>query len=193
MRVNVKLFAILRERAGASEVVLVLRPGATVADASAALVEKFPQLQSFLPRAAYAVNESYTSGDVVLNEGDELAFIPPVSGGAPADDWIQLHEEPIDVGPVVAFVTAAGAGGIDVFIGTTRQETSDAGRRLVALDYEAYGTMALKQMRDLATRVRAQWPIVRLAILHRVGRVGVGGASVTIAVSAPHRAQAFEA
>jgi molybdopterin converting factor subunit 1 len=81
MRVHVKLFAILRERAGASEVVLHLRPGATVAHAADALGEKFPDLQTFLPRVAYALNESYAKRDTPLSEGDELALIPPVSGG----------------------------------------------------------------------------------------------------------------
>jgi molybdopterin synthase catalytic subunit len=109
-------------------------------------------------------------------------------------DWIQLHEEPIDVGPVVEFVTAPNVGGIDVFIGTTRAEVSAEGRRLVALDYEAYGTMALKQMRELAARARQQWPeLVRLTILHRTGRVELGRASVIVAASAPHRDDAFVA
>ena len=82
MRIHVKLFAILRERAGASELVLHLRPGATVADAADALGDKFPDMQNFLPRVAYALNESYAKSDALLSEGDELAFIPPVSGGA---------------------------------------------------------------------------------------------------------------
>src|SRR5688500_18084164 len=128
MRVNVKLFAILRERAGASEVVLHLRTGATVADASAALLDKFPDLKALLPRAAYAVNESYAKADAALGEGDGLAFIPPVSGGSPDDDdWVQLLEEPIGVGPVVEFVTSPAAGGIDVFVGTTRAESRPDG------------------------------------------------------------------
>jgi molybdopterin converting factor subunit 1 len=81
MRINVKLFAILRERAGTTEVVLHLRPGATVADASAELAEKFPDLSAFLGRVAFAVNQSYVKTDAPLSEGDELALIPPVSGG----------------------------------------------------------------------------------------------------------------
>ena len=87
----------------------------------------------------------------------------------------------------------AAAGGIDVFIGTTRAETHADGRELVALDYEAYPEMALSQMRDLARRARARWPVVRLALLHRVGRVAVGQPSVVVAVACPHRAEAFEA
>jgi molybdopterin synthase catalytic subunit len=108
-------------------------------------------------------------------------------------DWIQLHEEPIDVGPVVEFVSAPAAGGIDVFLGCTRAETSADGRRLVALDYEAYAAMALNEMRALAAQAREQWSVVRLAILHRTGRVELGKASVIIAVATPHRADAFAA
>jgi molybdopterin synthase catalytic subunit len=109
-------------------------------------------------------------------------------------DWIQLHEDPIDVGPVVEFVSAPGVGGIDVFIGTTRSETNGDGRQLVALDYEAYGPMALKQMRDLAVRARERWPaLARVVVLHRTGRVEVGRGSVIVAVSAPHRDEAFAA
>jgi molybdopterin synthase catalytic subunit len=107
-------------------------------------------------------------------------------------DWIQLHEEPIAAGPVVEFVSAPGVGGIDVFIGTTRAETNPDSRHLLALDYEAYGPMALKQMQDLAARARERWPaVVRIVLLHRTGRVEVGQASVIVAVSAPHRDEAF--
>jgi len=91
------------------------------------------------------------------------------------------------------FVTDPCAGGIDVFLGTTRSEESADGRDLIALDYEAYGEMALKQMRDLASRARERWPVSKLAILHRTGRVAVAEPSVIIAVSTPHRADAFAA
>ena len=110
-----------------------------------------------------------------------------------ASDWIQLHDEPIDLGPVVEFVSANAVGGIDVFLGTTRDETDAQGRRLVALDYEAHAPMALNQMKDLAAKARERWPIVRLAILHRTGRVDLARASVIIAVATPHRGEAFEA
>jgi molybdopterin synthase catalytic subunit len=108
-------------------------------------------------------------------------------------DWIELSAEAIAAGRAVEFVSAPAAGGIAVFLGTTRAETNADGRRLVALDYEAYGPMALKQMRDLAAGARARWPILRVAILHRSGRVELAKPSVVIAVSTPHRAEAFEA
>ena len=108
-------------------------------------------------------------------------------------EWVQLHSEPIEIGPVIEFVTGPDAGGITVFLGTTRGEADTAARRLVALDYEAYEQMARQQMQELARRARERWPIRRLAMLHRSGRVNIGQPSVIIAVSAPHRAEAFDA
>lgn len=108
-------------------------------------------------------------------------------------DWIALQSTSVYVNNAVDFVTDPSAGGIDVFLGTTRAERLSNGRELIALDYEAYEEMAVKQLRDLAARARAQWPVVKLAILHRIGRVAVGEPSVIIAVSTPHRADAFTA
>ena len=108
-------------------------------------------------------------------------------------DLIQIRPTPLATSHAIEFVTDPRAGGIDVFLGTTRDETSPEGRALIALDYEAYEQMALEQMRKLAGRARDKWPIVKLALLHRIGRVAVGEPSVVIAVSTPHRAQAFEA
>jgi molybdopterin synthase catalytic subunit len=108
-------------------------------------------------------------------------------------DRIALQAEPLDVAAALEFVAAAEAGGINVFLGATRAETAPGGSRLTALDYEAYPEMAEQQLRDLARQARQRWPIVRLALLHRVGRVPLAQPSVLIAVSAPHRAEAFEA
>lgn len=108
-------------------------------------------------------------------------------------DWIQLHDQPIDVAPVVQFVSDQQSGGIAVFLGTTRAEQDAAGRSLLALDYEAYSEMARRQMDELAATARRKWPVHRLAILHRTGRVALGQPSVIIAVATPHRADAFDA
>jgi len=108
-------------------------------------------------------------------------------------DLILLSPAPLDCSAAVAFVTDPAAGAIDVFLGTTRAERNTAGQELTALDYEAYVDMATNQMRDLATRARAKWPICRLTLLHRTGRVAVGEPSVVIAVSTPHRADSFAA
>jgi molybdopterin synthase catalytic subunit len=108
-------------------------------------------------------------------------------------DWIQLQAAAIDASKVIAFVTAPSAGGIAIFLGTTRAETSKEGTSLIALDYDAYAEMAQRQMEQLAAGARERWPVERLAILHRTGRVYVGEPSVVIGVSTGHRAQAFEA
>ncbi len=108
-------------------------------------------------------------------------------------DWIALSPNGVSAATAVKLVGDAKAGGIAVFLGTTRAETSPAGQALVALDYEAYPEMAIAQMRDLARRARQQWPITRLALLHCVGRVAVGEPSVVIAVACPHRGEAFDA
>lgn len=106
-------------------------------------------------------------------------------------DKIEITRLPFELS--AAQVNARDAGGVAVFLGCTRAETHADGRNLIALDYEAYEEMALKQMHDLAAAAREKWPIVKLAVLHRVGRVGLGEPSVLIAVSTPHRGEAFEA
>src|SRR5262245_3929480 len=107
------------------------------------------------------------------------------------NDRIEILADSLPIAESVAFVTDAAAGGIDVFLGTTRADVRD-GRKLLALDYEAYPEMAEQQMRDIARRAREKWPVLKIAILHRVGRVEIGQPSVLIAVSTPHRADAFE-
>ncbi len=104
-----------------------------------------------------------------------------------AIDWLDLLESPLNVAAAVEFVTSPLAGGIDIFLGTTRAEGN-----LLALDYQAYELMARKQLIELARLARQRWPVVRLVVLHRLGRVALGEASVLIAVSTPHRAEAFE-
>lgn len=108
-------------------------------------------------------------------------------------DWVELRAEPIDAARAFEFVNDAAAGGVAIFAGLTRAETSAEGAALGALDYEAYEEMAVSQMRDLARRAREKWPIIRLAILHRTGRVPLANPSVVIAVACPHRGEAFDA
>ena len=107
-------------------------------------------------------------------------------------DRLAILADSLNTDEAIAFVTDVSAGGICVFLGTTRAETSPDGRRLLALDYETYAEMAQRQLHDLATEARKRWPVIRLALLHRTGRVALGEASVLIAVSTPHRGEAFE-
>lgn len=109
------------------------------------------------------------------------------------DDLIALTSEPWAIGATVAFVTDPRAGGVAIFLGTTRAERRADGGELVALDYDAYPEMAAEQLQGLARRARVKWPVLKLALLHRTGRVGLGEPSVLVAVSTPHRAEALEA
>ena len=134
----------------------------------------------------YAVNLEYAGEDRVLQPGDEVALIPPVSGGA-----FRLTDLPIDPSAVVAEAADDRAGAIATFLGTTRVESR--GRTVHYLDYEAYGGMAEKVMGELADELKAKHELCAVAITHRVGRVEIGEISVAIAVSAPHRAAALAA
>lgn len=110
------------------------------------------------------------------------------------DDWIEITPEPLPIGAALEFVKHDGAGAVDAFLGTTRAEKHPVTQApLVALDYEAYLEMALPQLRTLARAARSQWPVLKLAVLHRTGLVPLGEPSVLIAVSTPHRAEAFAA
>jgi molybdopterin synthase catalytic subunit/molybdopterin converting factor small subunit len=178
VEVTVKLFAGLRERAGWSERTV---DAATVADVWPALALG-DEPQGLL----YAVNKRYAPRDTTLSEGDEVALIPPVSGGA-----FRLTEEPIDPAAVIREVSDPRAGGIATFIGTTRVESR--GRSVTYLDYEAYGGMAEQVMAEIADELKHKYDLCEIAISHRVGRVDIGELSVVIAVSAPHRADALAA
>ncbi len=181
MEVVVRLFAGLRERAGTGERRLELPEGSRVADVWAPL-ELGEQPAGLL----YAVNREYAPADTPLSGGDEVALIPPVSGGA-----FRLSAEPLDPAAVIREVSDPRAGGIATFIGTTRVESR--GRTVHYLDYEAYGGMAEQVMAELAEELKRKYDLCELAIAHRIGRVDIGEPSVVIAVSAPHRAAALAA
>ena len=178
MTVTVRLFAGLRERAGWSRREI---DAATVGDVWARL-----DLGEEPAGLLYAVNKEYAERDHALRDGDEVALIPPVSGGA-----FRLSEEPLSVEAAVAEVQSPDAGAIATFIGTTRAHSR--GRDVVHLDYEAYEGMAEKMMAELAESLKAKHGLVEVAIHHRVGRVGIGDTSVVIAVSAAHRDAALAA
>jgi molybdopterin synthase catalytic subunit len=181
MRVTVRLFAGLRERAGEREREVELPEGARVADVWSAL-DLGPEPAGLL----YAVDKSYVSQDRLLAEGEVVAVIPPVSGGA-----FRLTEEPIDLEAVVAEVADKRAGAVATFLGTTRVHSR--GRTVIHLEYEAYGGMTEKVMAEIGDKLVEKYELCALAIAHRVGRVGIGETSVAIAVSAPHRQDALAA
>jgi len=179
VKVTVKLFAGLRERAGWSR--RELEGVERVADVWAAL-----GLGEEPGGVLYAVNKEYASPDRLLADGDEVALIPPVSGGA-----FRLSEAPLDLAAAVREVESDEAGAIATFVGTTRIRSR--GRTVVHLEYEAYPEMAERVMAEIADELKRRYELCDVAIHHRVGRVGVGEPSVVIAVSAPHRADALAA
>jgi molybdopterin synthase catalytic subunit/molybdopterin converting factor small subunit len=178
VRVTVRLFAGLRERAGWSRREV---DAARVGDVWGAL-----ELGDEPAGLLYAVNKEYAARDRPLADGDEVALIPPVSGGA-----FLLSEEPLSLERAVDEVRDERAGAIATFTGTTRVESR--GRSVVHLDYEAYEGMAERVMQEIADDLLARRDLCAIAIHHRVGRVGVGDTSVVIAVSAPHRHDALAA
>jgi MoaE-MoaD fusion protein len=179
MRITVRLFAGLRERAGwaQKEIDGVERVG----DVWPAL-----ELGDEPPGVLYAVNKEYAEPDRELADGDEVALIPPVSGGS-----FRLTEEPLSLDAAVREVADDRAGAIATFVGTTRVDSR--GRVVEHLEYEAYEGMAESFMERIAQDLKSKYDLCAVAIHHRVGRVGIGETSVVIAVSAPHRQDALTA
>ncbi|MFZ5992449.1 MAG: molybdopterin converting factor subunit 1 [Deinococcota bacterium] len=196
MRVKVLFFALFRERAGTSTLELELPQGATVGDAKEALEARFPGLE--LSGGLAAVNQHFTGADHPLHEGDELAFLPPVSGGGAEEsvhggeqDSFGLTSDPLNLQPYVEWASAAPYGAVVVFLGTTR--SPNRGKEVTYLEYEAYPGMAEAVMRQIITEMRQRWVLGRIALWHRTGRVHPAEASILIVVSAPHRPEGFEA
>jgi MoaE-MoaD fusion protein len=181
MRITVRLFAALRERAGWSRQEVDLPDGAVVADVWPAL-----GLGDEPPGLAYARNREYADREAAVANGDEVAVIPPVSGGAFA-----IGPEPLDLDAVVAQVADPAAGAIATFVGTTRAQSR--GRTVVHLEYDAYPEMAESEMARIADGVRGRHEVIHVAMAHRTGHVPIGEASVIIAVSAAHRGPAMDA
>jgi molybdopterin synthase catalytic subunit len=181
MEVTVRLFAMLRERAGAPELTLELPDGARVQDALAS--ERLAALAEGIP-LVMAVNREYADGEHVLDAGDELALIPPVSGGSTtAAPWVRVSEEPLSLDALAARVRDPRAGAVVTFSGVTRH--------VERLEYEAYSEMAEERMAAIAAEALARHGLCAAAVEHRVGEVPLSEPSVIVAVSAPHRGEAF--
>jgi molybdopterin synthase catalytic subunit len=192
MNVRVVLFAKPRELVGQPKVELALPAGATAADAWSQLSTRYDL--GPLPRSfRCAVNSEYAGWNDPLKDGDELAVIPPVSGGAVGErhGLVALREEPLEPTAIADRIRNAAEGALVIFEGIVRAHSR--GKQVKALVYEAYGSMAQKQMEQLAEEARRRWPILDLTIVHRTGTLQVGEVSVVIAVAGSHRGEAFDA
>ncbi len=190
VKIKVRLFASYREAVGASQIELPLHDDADGAALWTALVARYPGLETLPPPSGYAIDDEYVSGSRPLRGAAEVALIPPVSGGGERVT-IELTEGPISTDRVLAAVVDPRAGAVVLFLGVVRDNAR--GRRVDHLVYEAYETLARRELEKIAAAVAARWPVTRVAITHRTGHLGVGETSVAVAVSAPHRGEAFEA
>ncbi|MFC1993844.1 MoaD family protein [Chloroflexota bacterium] len=185
MKVKVRFFASYRELVGQSEIEIEIAKGATVTLLAQEMEQRFSNLA--LSPLITAVNGDYASSDYVLSDKDEVAFLPPMSGG----DLFQITDKPILPEDVISKIQGNEYGGVVVFIGKVRSYSH--GKQVLHLEYDAYPEMAEKKMRDIATEIKDKWALKEVAFCHRTGKLEVGEAAVVIAVAAPHRREAFAA
>jgi MoaE-MoaD fusion protein len=190
MRVQVLFFAVLRERVGQENQALDLPAGATVAVLLERLVANHPWLPPLLGRVQVAVNRELVKPDQPLGEGDEVALIPPVSGGS-TPLRVSVGTAPLSLDDAVQVVKSPEQGAVVTFTGHVRRQGTVPD--VTRLEYEAYVPMALEVLTAIADEIERETPGVRVAIHHRIGNLAVGDAAVVIATSAPHRAEAFAA
>jgi MoaE-MoaD fusion protein len=189
MELEVLFFAAARERVGASEQSVTLPDGASVTDLLDHLVAAHAALRPLLPYLRVAVDEAFVSDlSLPLSGGQVVALIPPVSGG---NAEVALSHAPLQADAIEALVAGPDRGALVTFEGRVRDHTGD--HSVERLEYEAYETMALKTLLRIRDAAQSRWPSVRAAVHHRLGVLAIGEAAVVVAVSAPHRAPAFEA
>ena len=199
MRVQVVLFGSIRESVGKAQLHLDLPDDSNAGAVWAELRKSTPTLARFDRSVALAVNQAFADPSTLLKDGDEVGLLPPVSGGSGAvqvqlplqSEHARLQREPIDTSAVVDSIRDGADGALCVFEGTARNNTR--GRRTLHLEYEAYPVMAVEQMERLASEALKQFAIRDVRIVHRVGRLEIGEASVVIIVGSAHRSAAFDA
>lgn len=198
MRVRVVYFGLLKEIVGQGSQEMELPEGASAASLWANLRTTHPELQRFERSIAIAVNQVYSKPDRELHEGDEVGFLPPVSGGLPAADDLpvesahaRIQRETIDSRNVVEQIKRGEDGAVAVFDGIVRNNTR--GRKTLYLEYESYVQMAIAEMEKLAVQALANFAVRDVRILHRLGRMEIGDSSVLIVVASAHRGAAFDA
>jgi MoaE-MoaD fusion protein len=193
MRLRVLFFGVLKDLAAKSSDAIDLPEGSLVRDLLAHYASQSPGLQASMASIAVAVNHEYAAPETVLQSNDEVALLPPVSGGSgkSSSGTVAIVRDKIDTAGALARIKRGEDGAAVVFEGVVRNQTR--GRRTLYLDYEAYEEMALQKMEELAGQALNQFQVRDVALIHRLGRLEIGEASVLIVVASAHRAAAFEA
>jgi MoaE-MoaD fusion protein len=200
MQVRVLFFGVLKDLVGQAEDSLSLPERAILRDVLSYYEARIPELKALSSSIAMSINQQYAPPESKLEPQDEVALLPPVSGGSQdatldrtvgRTPWVKITREKIDTTALLEKIKCPADGAVVVFEGIVRDNSR--GRRTLFLDYEAYEEMAVKQMRSLVEQVLSKFPVREALIVHRLGRLGIGEASVVIVVAAAHRAAAFDA
>ena len=190
MKVRIRLFGVMSERAGLDEETVDIPGGSTAGDVLRMVGVRFPSTAGLLSRVAVAVNLELVSPAVPLTDDDEVALLPPVAGGGDPRILTGLRDGSPRLDEAMAAVAAPGAGGTVVFVGTVR-DRSEAGP-VERLEYTVYREMAERVLHQIAEEAAEKWPLAGVVILHAVGDLVVGDTTVVVACSGPHRREAFE-
>jgi molybdopterin synthase catalytic subunit len=200
MQVRLLFFATLKDIVGARQMQLEVPPGATVGDVLTHLEASYPRIKDYRPVVLTAVNEEYVDQGASVQEGDEVAIFPPVSGGEVESDVLtisrsgelyQITRDSIDAQKISREMLRPEDGAICIFEGVVRNNSK--GKRTLYLEYEGYDTMALKKLEEIGIFVRQAWEIGCVGMIHRLGRLEIGETSVAVIVTSPHRRAAFDA
>lgn len=189
MTITIYLFAGLAEKANQREIQLTLSEKATVADLLRAVAEQYPVLSPLLGSCFVSVNHEYAAHDQLIAATDEIALLPPVSGGE--EPRFAITSEPLSADKLVRLVSNPHAGAVLTFVGTVREFTH--GQKTVYLSYEAYAPMAVEKMKQIAAEIEERWPGTQVAMHHRIGDLHIEEIAVIVAVATPHRNESFEA
>jgi molybdopterin converting factor subunit 1 len=191
LNIQIKLFGSLREEVGVKDLVLQLDPGSRVSELRALMCDRYEVFERLGERLAVSINLEICDRDETLQDGDEVAFLPPVSGGSGSVKLCTISDRPLVESEVVGRIEGPDAGGVVTFVGNVRNHAR--GQSIQFLEYEAYPEMAEREMEKIALEASQRWPGTRVAIAHRTGHLEIGEAAVVVVAAAPHRAEAFEA
>jgi molybdopterin synthase catalytic subunit len=204
MHVKVLFFGVLKDIVGSAEDHLTVADGAELRGIFDLYAARFPRLREMAPSIVLARNQEFSDVTALVSEGDEVAFLPPVSGGTagaerqfsseiqdPAGHFFAITRQPIDTGALVTRLARGEDGAVVNFEGIVRNNSQ--GRRTLYLDYECYEPLAIKTLAEIGREIAAGYAIGRIAMVHRLGRMEIGETSVAVIVTAPHRKPAFEA